>query len=224
MQDMKKLFFLFCLSLLLITACKKESVLVNMHYDYFPVETGTWIIYDVDSIYYNDFTQTVDTFYFQVKEVIESTFTDNEGRLAQRIERYYRPHADSVWQIKNVWYANRTAKSAERVEENVRVTKLIFPVIKDEKWNGNAANTLGGITYSYKDVHYSTTVNNHLFDSCIAVQHENELTIFTQKFSEEIYAKHIGKIYRNHINLNKLADGTITSGFRYTYKASSWGN
>jgi len=221
-MSIKKIFPLFIL--LAFSSCKRETEIVDLHYDYFPVKIGTWVIYDVDSIAYNDFTSTVDTFDFQVKEIIESEFTDNEGRPTQRIERYYRDNSNSPWLLKNVWAANRTEKTAERVEENIRYIKLIFPIVKNAKWDGNKANTLDEIQYEFKDIHSAYSLNSLSFDSCLVVQHENELTLFTNIFGQEVYANHIGNIYRKYTNLVKQADGTITSGFDYNYKAISWGN
>ena len=219
----KKIFLPFVL-ILFFYSCKKEKAIVDLHYDYFPVKTGTWVIYNVDSIAHNDFTYTVDTFDFQVKEIIESEFADNEGRATQRIERYYRNNADSTWLLRNVWASNRTEKTAERVEENIRYVKLIFPIVNNAKWNGNIANTLDDVSYEYKGIHTAYSLNSIKFDSCLIVQHENELTPYSDKFGEEVYANHIGNIYRKYTNLVKQADGTVTSGHDYSYKAISWGN
>ena len=219
----KKILIPFVL-LLFVFSCKEETEIVDLYYDYFPIKSGTWIVYDVDSIAYNDFTHTTDTFNFQVKELITTDFVANEGRVTQRIDRYYKGVTDSVWQFKNVWISNRTEKTAERVEENFRFVKLIFPIAKSAKWNGNIANVYDEVKYEYKDVHVPYTINSTKLDSCLFVQHENELTMFSQKFAEEVYAIHIGKVYGKYIDLVTLADGTITSGYNYSYKATSWGN
>ena len=219
-----KIKFLSLFFVLILVSCKKETLLIDTGQDYFPVRTGNWVIYDVDSIFYDDFLDSVFYFTFQVKEVIESEFMDNEGRATLRIERYYRDSLEAVWALKDVWTANRTPRTAEKVENNTRFIKLIFPIVKNAKWDGNKANNLDENKYEYTDIHTAYTVDTQTFDSCLIVQHENELTLFTQKFSQEVYAKNIGKIYSNNINIEKLADGTIVSGFDYTYKVVSWGN
>lgn len=63
----------------------------------FPTEVGRYVVHQVDSISYNDFFTPVkiDTAHFQLKEVIESVFTDNEGHESERIERYVR-YADTL--------------------------------------------------------------------------------------------------------------------------------
>jgi len=127
---------------LLFAACKKDKAVetVDIGYNYFPTEVGRYVVYQVDSISYDDFFTPVkiDTAHFQLKEVIESVFTDNEGRASERIERYVR-YADTLpWSLRDVWYQTRSTTKAEKVEENVRFIKLTFPTQNNQKWNGNA--------------------------------------------------------------------------------------
>ena len=127
--------------LLLTLACKKEkkAEAVDLGYTYFPTEIGQYVIYQVDSISYNDFFNPVkiDTTHFQLKELVQSHFTDNEGRESDRLERYVRKNDSLPWVLRDVWYQTRTSTKAEKVEENVRFVKLIFPVEVNQKWNGN---------------------------------------------------------------------------------------
>ena len=53
-----------------IFSCKKDKdiVVVDLGYNYFPDKKVTFVIYQVDSLFYNDFTSTIDTFQFQIKE------------------------------------------------------------------------------------------------------------------------------------------------------------
>ena len=143
MKYLKAAPILTVFTLLFFSSCKKETELpVDMGYKYFPVNTGHWVTYDVDSISYNDFTGQVDSFTFQIREVVESVFTDNEGRETQRLERYKRWNDTSAWFLKDVWMVNLTATTAEKVEENIRIIKLIFPPKDNEKWDGNLYNTI----------------------------------------------------------------------------------
>ena len=105
-------------------SCKKDAPSkVEVGYNYYPNKVGSWIIYDVDSIVWDDFNApniAIDTFTYQIKEVNESFFLDNEGRETTRIERYKRTNSTMPWIIKDVWYGNRTASKVERVEENIK--------------------------------------------------------------------------------------------------------
>jgi len=206
-------------------SCKKETALpVEMGYKYFPVNTGHWVIYDVDSVSYNDFTGEVDSFQFQIKELIESVYTDNSGRESQRLERYFRQNDTSSWTIKDVWSITLTASVAERVEENIRIVKLIFPVEAFSEWDGNSYNTLGEQIYKYQDVHSAFTINGFYLDSTLSVLQKSQYTLISEDFQQEVYAANIGLIYKKYVSLEKKPTGEITSGIDYSYTLHSYGN
>ncbi len=209
---------------LLIISCKKNKVeeAVDVGYGYYPVKVGNFIIYKVDSIVYNDFTGTIDTFNYQIKEVIESDFIDNQGRNTQRLERYRRANDTSQWNIQDVWYSNRTSSTAEKVEENVRYIKLIFPVKSRQEWNGNKYNYLDPETYKYSNIHKPNDIVLHHFDSTITVIQKEELNLILDDYKIEIYAKNVGMIYKKFRHLEKLPDGTIEKGVELTYTIQSF--
>jgi hypothetical protein len=161
---MKKLLFAFSFCCLFITSCKKdEPVYVDAGYDYFPVKIGHTLIYDVDSIVYDDFfvPTRIDTFRFQIREVIESQFTDNSGKPALRIERFKRTNDTLNWNIANVWVANLTATTAERVENNTRYLKLVFAARAGRTWDGNTYNTDDEQIYEYVALSCSCLSSHH---------------------------------------------------------------
>jgi len=107
---------LFFCTLLLVTSCSKEESDSGTDrktgYSYFPVDSGIVRIYQIDSIYWDEFTGINDTVSYRIKEVIAGTFTDNAGRKSQRIERF-REDAAGNWTIDRVWSAVRTKTTAE---------------------------------------------------------------------------------------------------------------
>lgn len=213
------------LLLFLVMSCKKETELpVEMGYKYFPINTGHWVIYDVDSVYYNDFTSQVDSFKFQIMETVESVFTDNEGRETQRLERYKRFSDTTDWYLKDVWVENLTTTTAEKIEENMRLIKLIFPPKEKEKWDGNLYNTIGTQNYEYLNVHSAYALNNKTYDSTLTVMQKQEYTLISEKFEKEVYAAHIGLIYKKYVNLTKEPTGLIKKGVNYSYTLNSYGN
>jgi hypothetical protein len=121
---------IFIVFAIFIFSCKKdkEVIVIDLGYNYFPDKKGTYVIYQVDSLFYNDFTSTIDTFQFQIKEKITENFNDLSNRVTQKIERFYRQNSTQDWLIKDVWFANRTSNTAEKVEENIRFVKIVFPL------------------------------------------------------------------------------------------------
>ena len=156
MKYVISLVFIFFIVSSALFSCKKEKPEeTDLGYSYFPEQVGSFVVYDVDSLFYNDFTNRVDTFKFQLKEKIQSVFLDNENRTTLRVERYVKkydatkPYSQIPWKLRNVWASNLTKTTAERVEENIRYVKLIFPVSTSQLWNGNAQNVLAPWDYSY---------------------------------------------------------------------------
>lgn len=214
--------------IIILSACRKEEPQkVDLGYDYFPVKVGHYVIYNIEYIEHDvDLTTQHDTDHYQVKEIIESTFTDPEGRPTQRIERYRRDSADGPWIIKDVWYANRTSTTAEKVEENQRFIKMVFPMKLNKIWDGNAQNTMDAWEYTYKSIDQPNTVSGISFDSTtFIVQRDFRPGFFFHEFVSETYAKHVGLVKKRYkvvtIDQNDTLD--VQKGLEYTQTAIDYG-
>lgn len=215
-------FIIYFLLLLFISSCKKDKpapALPDLGYTYFPLNIGSWIIYDVDSVVHDDFKDSVFTYKYQLKEFIESKYTDNAGKEIYRVERYKRNNPTAPWIISDVWAAHINSSRAEKFEENIWYIKLIFPVKENAKWNGNSFNSMDAMEYEYTEVNVSTSLNGNNFDSTLTVLQADELNAINKLFSEEKYAKNVGLIYRQYINLDLQKD----SGLELTMKINSYG-
>ena len=221
---MNRLIYIVFTSITLILGCKKSnSESVKYYYNYFPLEIGAWIEYDVVDIIHSQLGS--DTAEYQLKEIAAEEFLDNEGRLTYRIERYWRDDSNANWSVKDVWYSNITRTTAEKVEENMRFTKLIFPINISKYWDGNAYNNLEEWEYYYDSLHKPKLINNLSFDSTITViQRDNENVVEYEKV-KEIYAVDIGLIYKSHIdldiNLSNILD--INSGRELEMTVTAYG-
>ncbi|MCB0429035.1 MAG: hypothetical protein KDD54_02895 [Flavobacteriales bacterium] len=220
-------FFKFILIFGVLTAwasCKKSTVDPPLTYtDYYPVDVGHWVIYDMDSTVYDAFLNGADTnYHYQIKEVIADVFKDNTGQTTYRIERFKRQADTDPWLISDVWYANRFDDRLERVEENLRYVRLQFPPRKNHSWDGNAMNTLETWNYRYTAVHQSYTVGTFDFDSTVTVQQVDEANLIEEKSVEEVYALHVGMVRKTYRVLDKEVDGTIKGGLDYTMTLLDW--
>jgi len=246
----KKYIPIFFILVILVSgffSCKKDKALApDMGYNYFPTEKGRYVVYDVDSFYYDNFNvpTTIDTFKYQLKEKIQSIYLDNQNRPTIRLERYIKNYSSTVpysvmsWTLKNVWSENRTATNAEKVEENVRYVKLKFPVKENQKWNGNIQNTLPEWNYSYNFFDLSRTIGGIKFDSVLQVdQYDDESKNLVERtLYIEKYARNVGLIFKQVIDVESQP-GTnpqsnffqipimqrLISGFQYTMTINSYG-
>jgi hypothetical protein len=228
-------------------SCKKDKAPpVDMGYSYFPDRVGSYVVYNVDSFYYNDFTDHIDTFKFLLKEKVESVFQDNQNRPTLRIERYVKyfdktkPYPTLPWRLRNVWTANLTTSTAEKVEENIRYTKLIFPVTSKNSWNGNSQNTLEPVNYAYLFADLPRTIDKLSFDSVLQVNQQDETNLISKKYYIERYARHVGLIYKHVIDVQSQPDGVpdsllpvwiatpimdrVDAGVQYIVTINSYGN
>jgi len=203
------------LLLVLLAACRKDDSPseTDFAYEYYPTAVGHWVEYDVEEILFDDFdTSKVDTVRYQLREVVAEQFLDGEGREAQRIERFTRANDTTAWSIKNVWFGNTTTTTAERVEENARYIKLVFPPKVDKTWNGNAFNILDEQEYEVTAYDEASSLNGLDFAKTLTVVQVDDSIIIEQKKAVEKYARDVGMIYRQYIFLKtQLVDSGIIS-------------
>ena len=223
---MKKVFSLVSLLLLFCYSCKKDKNFppVDLGYAYIPVNTGRWIIYKVDSMARDNFTKKNIFYHYQLKEYIESTYNDHQGRPTQRIERYKKTSDSTDWQICDVWFSNKTTQTYEKVEENIRFIKLAFPVLQGNRWNGNAFNEYPEQDYQYKNANTHFAINGMYFDSTLTVLQQQDTTLISCNYAYEMFAKNVGMIAKRSYTLNlKSVYGDTSQYIDYTYTIVSYG-
>ena len=123
---MRKPFYLILVIITIIFSCSKdeEVIMPEIAYDYAGLTVGKYVVYDVDSLTYDDFTSTIDTASYQIKEVVDSRFTDLEGEEAFQIIRYRKDHDTLSWNLIDAWNSKITATNFQKTEENIK-----FPIV-----------------------------------------------------------------------------------------------
>ncbi len=211
--------------LFFLAACSNEEATpTDMFYQYFPDVPGHFVIYDVDSVVYDDFTGQTITYQYQVKELVESRFIDGEGKESIRLERYIRLGSQQSWEVKNIWQARVLPGRAEKTEENLTYIKMVFPPRLGQTWNGNAYNILPEQNYRITEAHKPYLISPSLtFDSTVTVLQQDFFTLISEDLQEEKYAKHIGLVYKRYRSVTKQPDGSIIGGVDYSYRISEFG-
>lgn len=229
---MKRILLFLFTSALLVAACKKdnskeEQVIFFDHY--FNDTQGFYIDYACDSLIYNDFTSTVDTFRFDIREYFESSFVDNAGRNALRIERWKKT-PDTTWFLKDVWQVTKTRLQVEKVEEDIRQVKLKFPVGDNFLWDMNLLNSLGTKNVRYFNLHKPFDNGILAFDSTVTVRNTDPENLVSEYRTTETYATNIGLIYKQFVDVKLKTDNIslpwqqrIRSGVIYTMRAKAFG-
>lgn len=221
-----------------LTTCTKKTAEhpLPKGLDYYPAEKGRYIIYDVDSIIYTEIPKDTIVYSYRIKEKLADSFTDNTGQSATRLERFIKkfnkdvPYDSIPWIYKEVWLVNATQKTIQVVEGNVRYTKLVFPVLENTTWNGNAANTIGEWNYIYEYLDKIETLNGKQFEKVLKVKQKKDSTAITYRNYNEKYAAGIGMVYRemtdlhsNNVVINKPVTARIERGLIYKQTFVTYG-
>jgi hypothetical protein len=190
-------------------SCKKDdSANPEFHFDYYPLETGRFVVYNAMEIRHD--VQALiqrDTSRFMLKTVIGEQIIDLEGDVAYKFFRYWKLNPDDEWLIKDVWTTKLKDRRAELVEENQRIIKLVFAPTKDKVWNMNALNAdpSQNVRYDAESLHKSHNINGLYFDSTIRVNQRDFFSLVDHRKQYEVYAKGVGlvhKFYKNNDILN----------------------
>jgi len=221
---MKRIFLgLIVLSSLLVwTGCAKETETLDTASlnDFYPLQVGKTYIYRLDSTVLATFGSALAVKSYQAKDSIESTFTDNQGRLSYRIFRLIRDTAGlKPWQFSATFFVTATPQQVEFVDNNLRFIKLHAPFTEGYSWKGNSyidtksLNTtvsyLDEWQYEYRDVSQPYTVFNSRYDTTVTVNQQDETTpsgpFNPQNYQQrnlgiEVYAKGIGLIYKEFLH------------------------
>ncbi|MCS6967558.1 MAG: hypothetical protein NZM39_03165 [Bernardetiaceae bacterium] len=162
---------------------------------YFPLEKGRYISYNVKQINYR-LNQRPEITTFQLKEVVSEKYLTPAGDEAWRLVRYRRPNGRQNWEIINVWTVRKTATFAMRTEENIPYLRLVFPVRVGKTWDGNLYNTLSRENYRITDIGTRHIFDSKPYENTLTVLHRNDSTLVGKDKRFEIYAPGVGLIYR----------------------------
>lgn len=216
------------LFILMLPSCKteKDTYEADFAYEYYPTDSGHYVIYQVDSITYDENAGN-DTARYQMMEIITDTFYDNENILNYRLELYRRPNTNAAWAIDRVWFLKQNTTTLQKIEDDLRFIKLVFPPAEGKTWNGNIYIPLTepfrdfeDWEYSYSNTNQPYTVGALSFDSTLTVNEVDEEDLIDKKFRKEIYARNVGLIYQEWAIMHKQDvtntwdNATIQRGFK----------
>lgn len=205
---MKIRYLILCIviALGLAISCNTIEPPVDMGYNYIPIDTGRYYIYDVDSIYIECAVGLNDTTNYQIKETYPSTFLDANGVIALNVTRYYRSDSTQAWALMtpDVWWLQRTTTRLEKSEENLRIVKMTYPIDENYTWNGNAYNILPAQDYTYGQNDISFNNGFEIFDSTITVyQKEDTGNLIQYYLFTETYARNVGMVHKQKFNIQE---------------------
>jgi hypothetical protein len=198
-------------------------------YTYFPLESGQYIIYDVqESLYTTNAPPTQRS--YQLKETTGSAYTNAAGQTAFKLIRYRRANEAQPWQADSIWSARLIRNEAIRVENGNDVVRLLFPLRNGLRWNENRYNLSGLSNVELRNVGQPFSVLTKAFGPTVTVVARDDSTLVAQEKRLDIYARQIGLIYKERTDLHFCTDRPacigkkqIEYGFRQVYRIQTYG-
>ena len=218
-RNPKRFLFISVLILLSVLACKKTYQYPSDPLsEYVPQQVGKYITYRMDSLVFINFGTQDTIVKYLAKDVIDDSITDNLGRPSWRVVRYISDTTGTApWTPIETYMITATNQSVEVVENNMRFIKMVAPVVNGYTWSGNSyidtrsllstVTYLDGWNYVYDSVGMPFTTFSDVVPSSVTIRQADDSsgslidTVFsTRDFSEEVYGKGIGLIYKNFIH------------------------
>jgi hypothetical protein len=225
---MKKLLFILPLLLLLLLAsCTREvEPFAPIAYDYSPMDSGKFIVYQVDSIIYNEYEDRVDSHSYEIRYEYGRTELDAADEPIYRLLRYERTAANATWELKAVFAAKNTRNQFQLIENNQRLIKLTYPIAEGGDWDGlpfirrdTSIEIQGGSINLYKDwdnfsyqaIEPNFSINGLSFDTTVVVLQVDKTNNIERRYAKERYAKGVGLIEREMWILDTQCGGNIAT-------------
>ena len=234
------------LCVLIFASCKKESedFKTLQISDYAPLTVGKYITYNLDSLVYINFGTVEAHRIYEVKYLVADSLRDALGRKAFRVTRYIRNLPAGTFVPDNSFMALNTGTGFEFTENNLRFLKLIQPIQDGKTWKGNSAIDVSSLgsdlqylfdwDYTYADVDQTKKVGTKDIPNTITINQRDEsfnlpvvlpgpgvsnpTNIATRDYSQEIYGKGIGLVYKkfHHFEYQLAFNGYIGYGITLT--------
>jgi hypothetical protein len=213
----------------LLAGCRPTTEPAASDYDYFPLETGRYCIYDVQENQYSLNTPPIERLY-QIKEVIGPVYTDVTGQTAYRLIRYRRSSNQQPWQPDSVWSARIVNNEAIRTENGQDFVKLLFPLSDRLSWNGNRHSGLGENRYELRNNNQPYGVLDKVFNETVTVVAQDDSTLISQQKQLEVYARQVGVIYKQKTQVQFciatpacIGQQQIDYGIQQVYRIRAYG-
>ena len=186
---------LILLLLIGIFGCKETESPRPFGRESFPIQLGRQWTYDVDSFYFNPFTETTDSFSFRIRKTVEQEILGGDMET-KYLARYERLDTSGNWVFEAFAEIRKTDVRVTEEYENQAIVKLVFPIADRKSWDGNQANALDADLFRYRNVESPFNVAGKLYPTTVTVEQEKDSNFFQVFDRQEVFAENIGMIYK----------------------------
>lgn len=202
-RQLLKHFVRYLVFFALLSACDSdERVKPVVESAYFPLEKGLYHVYSVTETEFTASELPRNLTYELMMEVVDS-FPSTDGQYTHVIHRSTRPAPGGPWQLLDSWSVRKQDREIIVSEGDIPFVKMRFPIRAENRWDGNAYNSLGQDEYALKDINQPVVLNGMTFDKTLTVEqeHNGDVIVFRDE-RKEIFAWNVGLVYKEVIQLN----------------------
>ncbi len=221
------------LASVIVMACNTDRIDPNperIGWDYFPLEIGLFIDYEVDEVRFSVLGEQDTIKYYMRMEVVDS-FTNQSGQKIFIWHRFLKDSLEEIWDFDRSIPSFRDTGRAVVTEENIPLIKLSFPIEENKSWNGNALNVKDEDVYQFANIRQPIILpNGESFNQTVTIlQSDNQDFIVQLDTRIETYALGVGLIYRKVEDLRYCTDpacfglGEVETGLLQTIQAINYG-
>lgn len=190
--------------------------------EYFPVKLGDIRYYEADTIVFDYFTKSIDTISHTIREEVAEWYIDNMLDTVYRIELSVFRDAQFDWiPFKSILRKKKDNYAMESINNRLEV-KMLFPIASYKTkgtsyvWNVNMFNSNEPVMLKFTSVFTSFNNGINPYNDCVSVKMNKPRTGIVNDVREEVYAKHIGLVYRFVDSTDfLLGDTSFPSGKQY---------
>ncbi len=219
-NTMKSIFIksilLLMMSITILPSCREgtvaEDIDIELGTDYYPLEVGKFLEYQVDSTIYDfdgNLAIILESTTF-IREEIVGTTIDNEGDTTFIIERFEKSDFLAPWEIKDVWSTKIANNRAEKIEENIRLIKMVYPLREGVDFNaalfveeGLTVSIAGETLEAFKNwnsevqtIDTPETIGSFSFNNVATMLYADDENLIEKRYAIAKYAKGIGLAYK----------------------------
>lgn len=193
-------------------------------YNYYPLQTGLYSIYEVHGVEYLNEKDSI-VFDYQLKEAVVDSFQNLETGISYKIERQKRSDENDAWDTDSIWTVRKDDIRVIRTENNVPIINLVFPPGENITWDAMGFSDqetdefeMVSVGQQYEEYGQTLTV--------IQEELPDRIVMFISK--KEIYSMDVGLVYKENIILKyKQGDDIgleiVDSGIRYFQSLIEYG-
>lgn len=216
--------YIILLLILISFGCNETKESYDLGLDYFPIDTGNYIIYQVDSSVYLPTSDSIIHYSYKVKNEYIDFFEDANGQKSLRCYRYVLTEDDSVWQFNYAYYITQNNQFSTENILDIKKIKLVYPISYNTNWDCNIFNTSSSYNCIYDDINFNKNVLDQDYNSVISIEIENLVSIINEDVEYEYYARGIGLIEKESTHLYSGGTSGITSGYKLNYYITEYKN